>query len=223
MPQRNWLILTALKMEADAIASELGTSAIIGTNPTPLNVPGLHLQLIGIGAKLLTPNVFQQFDRIILAGLGGALDPQLEIGDVVIDSNSAAGVPTGGASAAKFRLGKIYPSDHLITTVAEKQQLFEQTHCIAVDMESRVVRKHCEAAGIDLLHIRAVSDRADEALPDRISTWIDDVGEPKMSRVTTDLMFHPNYLPLLMRLQTNSRLALRNLRAALRRIVEPNA
>jgi hypothetical protein len=86
-------------------------------------------------------------------------------------------------------------------------------------MESVVVRRQCEEAGKEFIHIRAISDRADEALPERLASWVDDVGEPKMAKVSAELMFRPGLVPVLMRLQSNSKLALRNLTAVIKSIV----
>jgi Phosphorylase superfamily len=204
MPKTNTVILAPMKMEANAIAPALGE---------------IPVRIIGIGAKILDPDVFRQFDRIILAGLGGALDPALNIADVVSDITPSPGTPGEGWDGGVFRTGKIYPSDHLISSVAEKQRVFRESGCIAVDMESFVVRQRCEEAGKEFVHIRAISDLASEALPDRIATWVDEVGEPKMAKVSADLMFHPGLVPVMMRLQSNSKLALKNLAAAVKSIV----
>lgn len=117
--QRKWLVLTALSMESKAIAAELGKEA-------PDVHPGPHLEVIGIGAKRLTPAMLEGFDTVILAGLAEALDPTLAVGEIVIDRPSDH--------------GKIHTSDHLVATVAEKQRLFRETGCLAVDMEGRIVR-----------------------------------------------------------------------------------
>lgn len=148
----------------------------------------------------------------------GGLDPGLSIGDVVLDAPPAFTAP-GEEKGGGVRRGKIYPSPQLISSVTEKQRIFRESGCIAVDMESLVVRRYCEEAGKEFIHIRAISDRADEALPDRIATWVDEVGEPKMAKVSTDLMFHPGLVPVMMRLQSNSKLALKNLAAVVKSIV----
>jgi adenosylhomocysteine nucleosidase len=219
---RNWIILAALKMEANAIASEMGPAQVVRDELVRLDSIDISMQVIGIGAKLLKDEVFTKFDRIILAGLGGALDPGLNIGDVVVDAPTilpSPGTPGEGRGGGLFRTGKIFPSDHLITSVEEKQRIFRESGCIAVDMESVVVRRQCEEAGKEFIHIRAISDRADEALPERLASWVDDVGEPKMAKVSAELMFRPGLVPVLMRLQSNSKLALRNLTAVIKSIV----
>jgi len=191
-----------MKMEAGVIAPAAG------------DIP---VEVVGIGAKILDPGLFGRFERVILAGLGGALDPALNIGDVVLDAPPAFPAP-GGNNGGGLRRGKVYPSPHLISSVAEKQRIFRESGCIAVDMESLVVRRRCEEAGKEFIHIRAISDLASEALPDRIATWVNEVGEPKMAKVSADLMFHPGLVPVMMRLQSNSKVALKNLAGVIKQI-----
>jgi adenosylhomocysteine nucleosidase len=213
--QRKWLILTALAMEANEIASELGGIDIIRDVPAGLGVPALALHVAGIRAVRINRDLLGLFDSILLAGLGGALDPSLKIGDIVVDSTDpASDLPSPG-----FRGGKIHTSDHLISDVAEKERLFRETGSIAVDMEGSSVRALAESAGIPFLHVRAVSDTSGDVIPARMMKWVDDVGEPRMSKVTADLAFHPQLIPAMIRLGNNSRIAARKLAQAVRQIV----
>jgi hypothetical protein len=199
MPRQNWIILTALKLEAKTIAAELG--------------PEMPIQTIGIRAKHINSDQINRAQGIILAGVCGALDPALSIGDIVFEAP-----PDGPWQNLPLPRGKIFTADHLITSVAEKKSLFESTQCPAVDMEGQIVRGLADAAKIPFLHLRAVSDSADEALPDRMSNWIDDFGEPRMTQIAADLAFRAYLIPTLMRLQTNTRLALTNVAKAVMQI-----
>jgi hypothetical protein len=214
---RKCLIVTALKMEAKSVADAFGRPLAPAGELVELG-PGAALAIIGLGARLLQPAIFADYDTILLAGLGGALDPRLDVADLVLDLADSGDYPN--LAETDHRQGKIYGSDHLIASVEEKERLFEETACLAVDMESHVVRPGCEAAGKKFWHLRAVSDRADEALPERMASWIDEVGEPKMSVVATDLAFRPHYLPMLLRLQKNSRAACERMVGAVKQIVD---
>jgi hypothetical protein len=224
MNRRKWLILTALEMEAQAISSELGGRAAFSDAPVPLAVPDVSLHLIGIKAVRIRPELFRQFDVILLAGLGGALDPTLSIGDIVIDTTDpnipSPGTPgEGQGEGLPFRHGKILTSDHMISTIAEKALRFRETGCIAVDMEAAIVRPHSQSAGVPLLHIRAISDTAADALSERMTDWINDVGVPRMAQVTADLAFHPHLIPAMIRIGNNSRIAARRLAQAVHQIL----
>jgi hypothetical protein len=235
MNGRNWVVLTALAMEAKAIVAELARTPV---------AEGIEPQVIGIRARRWDSGLLKNVEGIIRAGLGGALDPDLAIGDVVIESlncplfpspgtpgeGQGEGLSVGEGNAPHpnplpayrergIRVGRIYTSDHLIADVAEKQKLFGETGCLAVDMEGGIVRKFAEAAGVAMLHIRAVSDLAGEALPEGMADWVDDVGEPRMAKVAAEVTFRPYLIPSLMRLQKNSRLALEHLATVVREII----
>jgi hypothetical protein len=86
-------------------------------------------------------------------------------------------------------------------------------------MEGQIVRDWAQSAAVPFLHVRAVSDRADEALPEGMDHWIDDFGQPRMTQVAADLAFRAYLIPSLMRLQKNSRLALTRLTTTVRQIL----
>jgi hypothetical protein len=204
MAERKWLILTALAMEAKAVAAELGSS-----------IARDQLHTIGIRAKHIDRSRVVGSAGVILAGVAGALDPELNIGDTVLDARVI-----GPWDRMECRRGEIFTSDHMIAVVLEKKLLFESTKCPVVDMEGGIVREIADAAKIPMVHIRAVSDRADEALPERMGNWIDDFGEPRMAKVTTDLAFRPQLIATLMRLQRNSGIAVKNVAREVGRILE---
>jgi adenosylhomocysteine nucleosidase len=186
-------------MEAKAITAELGEM---------MALQQVSLQVIGIRAKKLNRDLLAGSSGIILAGLAGALDPALAVGDIVVDSASSP------LPLCHFPRGKFYATDHLAATAAEKHRLFRETGCAAVDMESDIVRAMAESLTLPMLHVRAISDAADEALPERMMDWIDHVGRLRTPKVLADLALHPHQIPAMIRLGKNSRLALRRLTQA---------
>jgi len=178
------LIFAALELEAAALRKELN----------------IEVQVIGIRACRL-PRALPRASRIILAGLAGALDPALKIGDIVMD-------------------GSIHTSDRLIATAAEKAELFQTTGARAVDMETAVVRRAAQAAGIPFTAIRAVSDTADQALDPALLTVVDEVGRPRPLKVAALLVRRPNLVPQLRRLEADSRKALAALAIAVGRLCQ---
>jgi purine-nucleoside phosphorylase len=184
-------------MEAKAITAELGEA---------MASQRISVRVIGIRAKKLRRDLLVGTSGIILAGLAGALDPALAIGDIVVDSASPP--------LPRFPRGKFYSADHLAVTVAEKQRLFRDTGCVAVEMESAIVRALTESMHLPMLHVRAISDAADQTLPPRMMKWIDDVGKPRLAELLADLAVHPRQIPAMIRLGKNSRLALRRLTQA---------
>jgi adenosylhomocysteine nucleosidase len=181
------LIFTALQMEARAIAGALAKSQ------RPFD-----LEVIGIRACRLPRDLAQRgASCIIMAGLAGALDPTLKIGDVVLDD-------------------AIHTSDRLITTAAEKANLFRQTNCRAVDMENAIVRAAAAAAGISFIGIRAISDTADQAVDPRVLKLVDEVGRPRPLAIAGLLLRRPTIIGQLRRLHSDSATALESLGRAVR-------
>ncbi|MGE9293309.1 MAG: hypothetical protein ACQKBW_06830, partial [Puniceicoccales bacterium] len=124
------LILIPTAFEAAPFVHKLGHAASyqMGRRPAWVGEIGkqtVHISLIGMGPvhcvepareaiRLVKPK------RVILAGFGGALDPSLQRGDIVIDRGE----------------GKIHTAADVVSTPAEKAALFEKTGCPVVDMES---------------------------------------------------------------------------------------
>ena len=152
--------------------------------------------------------------QIIMIGLAGALDPTLAAGEVVIDESSSVDVSPG-----PWRRGRIYTTDRIVATPAEKAALFASTGAFVVDMESAIVRAFADSCGLPFLGIRAVSDRADESLDPATLAWIDDAGQLRPRRVAMTLCRRPMLIPSLVRLRKRSNLALGNLASALQTIL----
>jgi adenosylhomocysteine nucleosidase len=188
-------------MEAKAIAKALG--------PQHAQSP----MVIGIRAVKLDPAWCQGKDAIILAGLAGALDPSLQVGDVI------ACVGNGDWPGLPFRLGAIHTSSNLVAGAAEKANLFRHTGALAVDMEHAIVRELALKLNLPMLSIRAISDRADESLDPDLMRWVDDTGRPKVAALAAGLAKNPLRIRALIRLGRQSRLAAEKMAAAVRQVL----
>ena len=91
--------------------------------------------MVGIGAQRLPERLAEKVGCVILAGFGGALDPSLCVGDVVLDWPVED--LKGPAPAGPFRLGRIYCASGIVATAEQKSILFAQTGASAVEMEAR--------------------------------------------------------------------------------------
>jgi hypothetical protein len=193
-------IFAAMQMEASAIRRAL---------------PKLQVWMLGISAKRLPlESEVSRRSVVILAGLSGALDPTLRIGDIVVDD------PTGLLPASiQYRRGAIASADEIIGTPAEKARLFQRTKALAVDMEGAVIREFTERLKIPFLHVRAISDTADETLDSRVLGFVDDVGRVRPLQMAAAIARRPNLIPYLNRLGKNSKLALDRLGRAVAEII----
>ena len=215
--RRKVLILTALHMEAAAIARAFGRTLPRGGGPVRLAdspVPA-ELHIIGIGAARMHRDLlWEEAGGIIVAGIGGALDPSLGPGDVVMDSESP-----GALARLCLRLGRIHTSDHMVGTVEEKAALYRGTGAAAVDMETARVREALGGRGVPVLGVRAISDTAEEALDPALLGFTDSAGRARPISLAIALVRRPGLVVELMRMRARARLAVGNLARAIRSIV----
>jgi adenosylhomocysteine nucleosidase len=169
------------------------------------------VQTIGPRAVHL-PTLDPETACVIMAGLAGALDPALQVGDVIIDAPRDLlpddRLPPG------CRRGAIYTSPTLITTPQEKAELFMHSRALAVDMENEAVQLAAALANVPFIGIRAISDTADEALDKEMLGLLDDLGRVRLGAVAALLLRRPSKVAELRRLGAKAELAAGNLAAA---------
>jgi adenosylhomocysteine nucleosidase len=136
--------------------------------------------------------------RVFTCGFAGALKPDLVIGDVVCDQETAV----LGAKPVTF-----YCATRVAITVAEKSALRAQTGADVVEMESAIITRACRAAGVECVTLRAISDTAQEDLPLDFNALM--TAEEKLSpfKLTFAILKAPQKIHALMRLGRNSTLA----------------
>lgn len=216
------LVLTAVELETRALARALSL-------PTRPSLPFLAFRSdrvciapIGIGASRLKerwPVLVADDERplVISAGVCGALDPALAVGDLVladsvIDGSGMRHAVTAGAQraavAAKVggRGGAIVSARQVLSTPESKAALRAETGGAAVDMESAaIVAAATEHACLSLI-VRGVSDDAREPLPAELLILVNDDG-----RLRTGGLFalaQPRLLRAALRLRRASREAM---------------
>jgi hypothetical protein len=184
-------ILSALISESRAISRAVGNAE--GVEFHVVGMKGVHMPKLAVGTIA------------IVAGLGGALDPALRVGDLVLDT------PMEGLShELPWHIGSIHTADRLVATVAGKSALFRETGALAVDMEQSTIRRALPNSA-RVIGIRAISDTAHMALDPAILGLIDATGRPKPLTVLATLARRPGLIPHLQTLNANSKMALRNL------------
>jgi adenosylhomocysteine nucleosidase len=214
------IILAALDLESRAIAKSLGIDRRTGQRPADsAGRNPLALYTVGIRAKHL-PRGWSRRTAcgVVMAGLAGALDPTLKVGEVVIDGELA-----GDFHGVIFRSGKIVASDKLISTPEEKAKLFSKTGALAVDMESAAARKMALAADLPFISIRAISDTASQTLDPSTMAMVDEFGRPKISSIVLSLSRRPQLVGQLQRMGRSAALAAANLAAALKALTDSGA
>lgn len=150
---------------------------------------------------------------VISVGFCGALDPALERGDVVVPEEVRDGA-TGEAWPCDAALargagpmhGVLVTSHEVVSDPAVRGRLGG----IAVDMESAGTARACVRAGIPFAAIRAVTDRADDRLPDMAGVVDDDGGVHPLAAIRR-VVRRPSDIPAWVRLARGAHAARRGL------------
>ena len=130
---------------------------------------------------------------VILAGLAGGLDPELETGhflvaDAVIDGSGRERIPPLRLNG---RGGVICTSDSLCDTPGAKAQLRARTGADAVDMESMHFAALAEERAWRWGVVRGISDDASSPLPRGCGNWTDPGGRSRPWRVFRSILADP--------------------------------
>lgn len=196
---RTWLLVAAERREFDGILRHCGVPRKTAWPHAQFacemewlgdrwiliaNGPGPRLVEQALGHKI-------EVEGIISTGLCGALDPSLQVGDIV----------RGGPEV-------VYSSDRVVATATEKRQLRERTGARAVEMESAAVRAKAAEWGVKYDCIRVVSDTAEEDMPLDFNRYRDAEGRFSRTRIALAAMGRPfSVMPRLLRLDRNCRAA----------------
>lgn len=154
---------------------------------------------------------------ILHVGIAGALNPELSRGDLVLierirlaaDLLDIAISEKVRAFAQTIRIGSLVT---VPLPVSSKDKLLMRSHGAAdlVDMESRYVADFCAARGIGYLGIRAVSDLADDVVPEPILAAFDG-RRFRTSRIIAGILKAPSTLAPLIALARATNRAASNL------------
>ncbi len=176
---------------------------------------------------------------IISAGFSGGLDPELQIGDIVVGNHIVAAEAEDPSSGLKIdfkmkpdpkkglHVGKLATAGHIVRTVDEKRQTAERTGAIAVDMESLAVAEVCRERKVKFLSIRGISDDCSADLPAEVLSVLGGTGSIRAGAVVGALWNRPTSYKALWRLRQNANLAADRLAlflsSILRQIAEPSS
>jgi nucleoside phosphorylase len=122
--------------------------------------------------------------------------PDLEPGAMGTSSRTGGRMGPGSRRFAAVRddiggsvgVGAILGLDRLLSSPQGKADAFARTGALAVDMESHHVARAAAARGLPFIAIRAISDRADQALPAIMASFVDQEGRTRMSAVLAALI-----------------------------------
>ncbi|MDR3700444.1 MAG: hypothetical protein P4L56_12450 [Candidatus Sulfopaludibacter sp.] len=157
------LVVASDRMEFAGIverAKARGPKVLLGGNEMLLVAGGVGARC---AAAAVDSGLSFQPDALVSTGFCGALDPHLEIADIVVAS---CVVSSGGRRYATHPVAGgtscvVFSADRVIQTAAEKGKLAASGFG-AVEMEAAGAASRAEALGLPFYCIRAVSDLAGE-------------------------------------------------------------
>ncbi len=161
---------------------------------------------------------------LISFGLAGGLDPALRPGALIVPATVIARDDRFAADADLSRMlggvtdDVVLGAGAVITSVAEKRRLHQQTGATAADLESGAVARVAAARGVPFAVLRAICDPAERALPPAALAALDVRGAIGVWRVAASLVARPGQLPGLLALAADAMAARRSLVARVRQI-----
>jgi adenosylhomocysteine nucleosidase len=158
---------------------------------------------------------------VLTCGFAGALDPNLQIGDIVFETSDItlkAQLLRSGAKSISF-----CSTARVVVTATEKSALRRATSADAVEMESAIIQSVCAAAGLPCATVRAISDRADEDLPLDFNSLLTADQRLNAFKLTVTILRSPRRIPALIRLGKNSAIAAEQLACVLQHIISDPA
>ena len=207
---RATLILTAVELEAHALARVLELAPMPGLPFAAFGSGSTRVAAVGLRAGLLTSRWPSLVDGlrdppIVSAGVCGGLDPALGRGALavperVIDPDGAHVRVTPSAhraavaSAPSAATGLLATARDVMATADAKAALRERTGAVAVDMESSIILGAAADAGLASLVVRGVSDTAGEALPPELIGLVTADGRLRVAGAAA-LAVRPTVLP----------------------------
>jgi hopanoid-associated phosphorylase len=144
---------------------------------------------------------------LVSFGIAGALDPTLPAGALVLPDSvrDAKGFDHPVDVAWRNRLAALLPgatidvraygSETVVADIAGKAALHRDAAAAIVDMESHILGKVADAAGLPFLIVRAVSDHAGRDLPPSALCGTAPDGSVRPGAVIARLMTRPQDLP----------------------------
>ncbi len=153
---------------------------------------------------------------LILAGLAGALDPELNRGHAfkireVIDEDDERWAPTlcwGDPEEVTFVTTT--SAREPLTSPEMKAAFRASTGADLVDLESAIFARMATTAGRTWAIVRGVSDDADQSLPRNIGAWVDEHGATRPLTVFGSILRNPRLLADLPGLRSASKRAMKN-------------
>jgi nucleoside phosphorylase len=161
---------------------------------------------------------------LISAGFAGALDEELQVGDLLLSENFSSPELLASAHLDFARegifLGKLATVPGIVDSKSERDRWASDSGAAAVDMETEFITSACAAQQIPMLSLRAISDTPSMPFP-APPTVLFDLEKQKTNfvRLSLYLLTHPGALTRLNAFRQRIAFARRSLTSALENIL----
>lgn len=167
-------ILTPTTSEARPIAERLKLKP---SGQISWSSGGVSLHVLGVGSGAADrvpdlPELSAGLPRVLVVGLGGALDPVLQAGDVCrpvrVVNETGGSIPLDGTGLDEIEL---LSTSRIIVDAGQKTVLRRQVGAAVIDMETYAIAERLSGR-VNLGALRVISDDAQTTLPPGIEDWL---------------------------------------------------
>ena len=158
----------------------------------------------GVGEKVCRERIgkflqTQQFAFLISAGFAGALNDQLQVGDLLVARNfSTVDLRRSFFSSSAFRMADLLTLPGLIDSREERNHVARTTGAAAVDMETEFIARACAERAVPLLSLRVITDTPREPFPAPPKVLFDiERQRTPMAPLAIFFLTHPTRIPRL--------------------------
>lgn len=170
--------------------------------------------------ETLVEDAAQEAKCLVSFGVAGGLAPHLKPGDVILSAEVIGDDRRWRAPAGFHRSvaglarqigaidGPVLGSRDILATEEDKARAWFDSGAIAVDLESAIVARAAEVAGIPFLVLRTIADPARRELPPAALIPLAQDGTPALIRVVAEVLRRPRQIAALFGLARETRQAL---------------
>ena len=158
----------------------------------------------GVGEKVCRERMAkflqdQQFDLLISTGFAGALNDELQVGDLLLAKNFStidASESHPLLSNLRIHRGDLLTVHRLIDSSEERDKIGRASGGAAVDMETEFIARACAENGVPLLSLRVITDTPRKPFPVPTKVLFDiEQQRTRLLRLATFFLGHPNRAP----------------------------
>src|SRR5438067_12499840 len=164
-----------------------------------------------------------QFDLLITTGFAGALNDELQPGDLLLAKNfSTIDLNERGLSCSSLpiHVADLLTVSALIDSSNERNKISRASNAAAVDMETEFIARACATHGIPLLSLRVITDTPTHPSPSPGHVLFDIAKQrTDLPKLAAFFLAHPNRIPRLAQFSRRIALARKTLADALVAIV----